>query len=85
MADQRTWLLCFEYVTHGTLKEHITDASCGLEWRERFQIIKGICEGLHYLHMNHIIHMDLKSSNILLDAHMVPKIVDFGLSRCLDE
>lgn len=54
----------------------------GLEWHTRFQIIKGICEGLHYLHMEKgIIHMDLKPPNILLDGDLVPKITDFGISR----
>jgi serine/threonine protein kinase len=54
----------------------------GLEWDKRYQIIKGICAGLHYLHMEkRILHMDLKPSNILLNNDMVPKITDFGLSR----
>jgi len=58
----------------------------GLDWHTRYQIIKGICEGLHHLHKeNHIIHMDLKPSNILLDDQMVPKIIDFGLSRLDDK
>ena len=54
----------------------------GLEWQTRYQIIIGICRGLHYLHKDkEIIHMDLKPGNILLDDLMVPKITDFGLSR----
>ncbi|VAH23771.1 unnamed protein product [Triticum turgidum subsp. durum] len=57
----------------------------GIEWRERFEIIKAICEGLHYLHGKRILHLDLKPENILIDDHMVPKIADFGLSRCLSE
>lgn len=57
----------------------------GHEWYTRYQIIKGICEGLHHLHKEkHIIHLDLKPANIVLDDDMVPKISDFGLSR-LDE
>lgn len=51
----------------------------------RFEIIKGICEGVHHLHQKKIIHMDLKPQNILLDDEMVPKIADFGLSRRLRE
>ncbi|VAI41889.1 unnamed protein product [Triticum turgidum subsp. durum] len=85
MADVRNWLLCFEYVPNGSLIEYITDPSRGLEWRERYQIIKGICEGLLHLHEKRILHLDLKPSNILIDIHMVPKIADFGLSRCLDK
>ncbi|VAH41836.1 unnamed protein product [Triticum turgidum subsp. durum] len=85
MADIRNWLLCFEYVPNGSLDKYITDASHGLGWRERYQIIKGICEGLCYLHERRILHLDLKPANILIDNHMIPKIADFGLSRCLDK
>jgi len=53
-----------------------TDASSGLEWRVRYQIIKGICEGVAHLHKRRIIHMDLKPENILLDDSLVPKIAD---------
>uniref|UniRef100_A0ACD5WNN8 Uncharacterized protein n=2 Tax=Avena sativa TaxID=4498 RepID=A0ACD5WNN8_AVESA len=83
MADVRNWLLCFEYVPNGSLDKYITEASCGLEWRERYKIIKRICEGLSHLHEKRILHLDLKPANILMHDHMVPKIADFGLSRCL--
>jgi serine/threonine protein kinase len=59
-----------------------SDELRGLEWQTRYQIIFGILWGLHYLQNDkHIIHMDLKPGNILLDDLMVPKITDFGLSR----
>ena len=59
-----------------------TDELRGLEWNTRYQIIKGICKGLQYLHEEKKIwHMDLKPANIMVDNHMVPKITDFGLSR----
>ncbi|XBH60148.1 hypothetical protein VPH35_114780 [Triticum aestivum] len=71
----------FEVVYY--LDKYITDASCGLEWRKRYKIIKGICEGLLHLHDLCILHLDLKPGNILVDEHMAPKIADFGLSRWL--
>ncbi|WVZ96314.1 hypothetical protein U9M48_041969 [Paspalum notatum var. saurae] len=81
MAETRERLLCFEYMTNGSLENYLADELRGLEWQTRYQIIKGICDGLHHLHINHVIHMDLKPANILLDNNMVPKITDFGLSR----
>uniref|UniRef100_A0ACD5X2Y4 Uncharacterized protein n=2 Tax=Avena sativa TaxID=4498 RepID=A0ACD5X2Y4_AVESA len=85
LADVRQRLLCFEYLPKGSLDKQITDASRGLEWRKRYKIINGICDGLYHLHQMHIVHLDLKPENILLDDNMIPKIADFGLSRCFDE
>ncbi|XP_066339311.1 uncharacterized protein [Miscanthus floridulus] len=82
IAEKRERLLCFEYINNGSLENHITDELRGSEWHTRYQIIKGICMGLDYLHNKKgIIHMDLKPPNILIDDHMVPKISDFGISR----
>ncbi|KAF7111809.1 hypothetical protein CFC21_111773 [Triticum aestivum] len=84
-AEVRERLLCFEYVSNGSLRKYITDELRGLKWDTRYEIIRGICEGLYHLHHEKkIYHMDMKPENILLDNDMVPKITDFGLSR-LDE
>ncbi|XP_037403947.1 dual specificity protein kinase shkB-like [Triticum dicoccoides] len=81
----RERLLCFEYISKGSLHNHLTDELRGLEWHTRYQIIKGICDGLQYLHKEKdVVHMDLKPHNILMDDLMIPKITDFGISKHLD-
>lgn len=55
-----------------------------LHWKKRYSIIEGIAQGLVYLHKYsrlRVVHRDLKTSNILLDEEMNPKISDFGMAR----
>ncbi|GMN64653.1 hypothetical protein TIFTF001_033725 [Ficus carica] len=79
-------ILLYEYMPNKSLDSFIFDdkQSMLLDWEMRFNIILGIARGLLYLHQDsrlRIIHRDLKSSNILLDQDMEPKISDFGLAR----
>ncbi|RCV37776.1 hypothetical protein SETIT_8G089300v2 [Setaria italica] len=88
LVDVVERLLCYEYCPKGNLDKCIFDASTRPDWKTCFKIIKGICQGLHFLHKEMdrpIIHLDLQPANILLDDNMVPKISDFGLSRLFGE
>ncbi len=59
-----------------------------LSWADRMKIATGAARGLAYLHHDccpRIIHRDIKSSNILLDARLEPYVSDFGLAKLLDD
>ncbi|KAK3439928.1 hypothetical protein EUGRSUZ_B00261 [Eucalyptus grandis] len=81
-------LLIYEYLPNGSLDKvlFVNNATPVLTWEERLHIIIGIAEGLAFLHGGcgvKIIHWDIKTSNILLDENLMPKISDFGLARCI--
>ncbi|XP_037408793.1 uncharacterized protein LOC119270845 [Triticum dicoccoides] len=88
LAEVTKSALCFEFMENGSLNSYLFDEFNGHDWHMRYTIIKGICNGLKYLHEElkpPIFHLDLKPANILLDKNMIPKIADFGLSRFFNE
>jgi serine/threonine protein kinase len=71
-----------KYYENGNLEKFLQNHL--LSDLETEQMIRGILEGVLFLHKNRIIHRDLKAQNILIDREdgiWVPKITDFGLSR----
>lgn len=84
-GDER--LLVYEFVERGSLDSWLHEKPEGpqtLDWPKRLRIAQGSARGLSYLHHDrdpHVIHRDIKSSNILLDKDFEPRIADFGLAR----
>ncbi len=44
-------------------------------------ILRELVSVVKYLHMNHIVHRDIRASNILLTSDGHIKLTDFGLAR----
>ncbi|CAK9218373.1 unnamed protein product [Sphagnum troendelagicum] len=84
-------LLLYDYLPGGSLDHNLHERESHeelLSWADRMKIATGAARGLAYLHHDccpRIIHRDIKSSNILLDARLEPYVSDFGLAKLLDD
>ncbi|EXC05026.1 Serine/threonine-protein kinase BRI1-like 2 [Morus notabilis] len=84
-------LLVYEFMEYGSLEEMLHGRTKSLDrrilsWEERKKIARGAAKGLCFLHHNcipHIIHRDMKSSNVLLDHEMEARVSDFGMARLI--
>ncbi|KAJ1276907.1 hypothetical protein BS78_05G252500 [Paspalum vaginatum] len=72
-----------EYITNRSLDMFTRKSN--LDWPSLYRIIEGVAQGIHYLHEQRVVHMDLKPGNIVLDSDMNPKIIDFELSKVLND
>uniref|UniRef100_A0A803Q143 Protein kinase domain-containing protein n=1 Tax=Cannabis sativa TaxID=3483 RepID=A0A803Q143_CANSA len=80
-----TCYLIYEFVENGSvyswLQENENDK---LNWKTRLRIAVDVANGLQYIHEHtrpRVVHKDIKSTNILLDANMRAKIANFGLAK----
>ena len=92
-------LLLSEFMANGSLYDHLhgnrpygfsESSSRGgggeLPWERRFNIALGAARALAYLHHDCrplILHLNIKSSNIMLDGKYEAKLADYGLGKLL--
>lgn len=79
-------ILVYDYMENNSLAQALQGEvkRAKFSWKSRSEISMGIARGLAYIHEEvkpHVVHRDIKASNILLDQNFTAKISDFGLSK----
>ncbi|GAB2281832.1 hypothetical protein Dimus_016396 [Dionaea muscipula] len=89
LHNDKDAMIVYEYMDNGNLGEALhlhAGKQLLVDWVSRYNIAIGVAQGLAYLHHDchpPVIHRDVKSSNILLNANLEPRIADFGLARTM--
>lgn len=56
-----------------------------LSLEEKLKLFREVCTAVQYAHQNLIVHRDLKPGNILVTKDGIPKLLDFGIAKLIDE
>ncbi|OMJ09187.1 Serine/threonine-protein kinase CLA4 [Smittium culicis] len=82
IGNSDLWVV-MEYMNGGALTDIIDNNS--MNENQIATISLEVCNGLHHLHKQNIIHRDIKSDNVLLGEDCQVKITDFGFCAKLSE
>ena len=72
-----------EYVEGEDLLSYCSKNNLSLN--EKLELFRKVCSAVSYAHSRLVVHRDLKPSNVLVPENGEPKLLDFGISKLVDE
>ena len=82
-AADGSLFLVLEYVEGEDLLAHVNRA--GLDLRRRVELVVQVVDAVAFAHRRQVVHRDLKPGNVLVDADGRARLLDFGISKILDD
>jgi serine/threonine protein kinase len=86
VTEQGSPFFAMEYVKGVPITQFCDEARITVEGR--LALFVQVCQAVQHAHQKGIVHRDLKPSNILVclyDGHPVPKVIDFGLAKAINQ
>ncbi len=83
VTDDGVPYLVMEYVEGRPIDRYCDEEDLGLE--DRIRLFLALCDAVQFAHRNLVVHRDLKPSNILVTDDGTPFLLDFGISKLLEE
>ena len=85
LGPQNQALIVMERLRSGSLLTALNDSSFYLNGQSCIQLSAEIASALLFCHLNGILHLDVKPSNILIDFQNHCKLSDFGNSKNIQD
>lgn len=68
-------------LVEGTNLKEVLKARGALPAEEAYEVAAQVADGLEAIHRVGIVHRDLKTLNVMIDAHGAAKVMDFGIAK----
>ena len=72
-----------EYVEGLPINEYSNKQALSIN--ERLKLFREVCAAVSYAHRHLVVHRDIKRTNILVTPEGIPKLLDFGIAKILQE
>ncbi|KAJ7826634.1 kinase-like domain-containing protein [Mycena leptocephala] len=84
--DSCPYSLCMvsSWMDNGTILQYLSGFNLVGRSAVILRLIQEVADGLGFLHQQHIVHGDLRGTNILVDGDGHARLVDFGLTALFD-
>lgn len=84
LTDEKLPYYVMEYIEGGeSITSYCQNRQLPIE--ARLRLFLQVCSAVDFAHKNLVVHRDLKPTNILVDRHGTPKLLDFGIAKVLSD